>query len=60
MSHDLRTPLASIKASISSLRQRDIEWPPEVVDDSALLVAHFPLAEGQADRNELPDAPVLL
>ena len=27
---------------------------------SALLVAHFPLAEGQADRNELPDAPVVL
>jgi two-component system sensor histidine kinase KdpD len=33
VSHDLRTPLASIKASISSLRQRDIEWPPEVVDE---------------------------
>jgi len=27
---------------------------------SALLVAHFPLAEGKADRNELPDAPVVL
>jgi uncharacterized membrane protein len=27
---------------------------------SALLVAHFPLAEGAADRNELPDAPVVL
>jgi uncharacterized membrane protein len=27
---------------------------------SALLVAHFPLAEGQPDRNELPDAPVVL
>ncbi|MBT2301788.1 TPM domain-containing protein [Variovorax paradoxus] len=27
---------------------------------SALLVAHFPLAEGQADHNELPDAPVVL
>jgi uncharacterized membrane protein len=27
---------------------------------SALLVSHFPLAEGQADRNELPDAPVVL
>ena len=31
VSHDLRTPLASIKASISSLRQRDVEWPPETV-----------------------------
>ena len=27
---------------------------------SALLVAHFPLAEGEPDRNELPDAPVVL
>jgi uncharacterized membrane protein len=27
---------------------------------SALLVQHFPLAEGQADRNELPDEPVVL
>jgi uncharacterized membrane protein len=27
---------------------------------SALLVTHFPLAEGQADRNELPDEPVVL
>jgi len=27
---------------------------------SALLVAHFPLAEGEPDRNELPDEPVLI
>ena len=27
--HDLRTPLAAIKAAVSSLRQPDIEWPPE-------------------------------
>ncbi|MET0579073.1 MAG: ATP-binding protein, partial [Ilumatobacteraceae bacterium] len=33
VSHDLRTPLASIKASISSLRQRDIDWSPEDVDE---------------------------
>jgi two-component system sensor histidine kinase KdpD len=33
VSHDLRTPLASIKASISSLRQRDIEWPPKAIDE---------------------------
>jgi two-component system sensor histidine kinase KdpD len=33
VSHDLRTPLASIKASISSLRQRDVEWPQETVDE---------------------------
>jgi two-component system sensor histidine kinase KdpD len=29
VSHDLRTPLAAIKASISSLRQTDIDWPEE-------------------------------
>ncbi len=27
---------------------------------SALLVQHFPLAEGAVDRNELPDAPVVI
>ena len=27
---------------------------------SALLVEHFPLAEGEPDSNELPDAPVIL
>ncbi len=26
VSHDLRTPLASIKASVSSLRQTDVQW----------------------------------
>ena len=35
MSHDLRTPLASIKASVSSLRQHDIEWSAE--DEAAFL-----------------------
>jgi two-component system sensor histidine kinase KdpD len=29
VSHDLRTPLASIKASVSTLRQDDIEWSDE-------------------------------
>ena len=29
VSHDLRTPLASIKASVSSLRQHDVDWTPE-------------------------------
>jgi two-component system sensor histidine kinase KdpD len=29
VSHDLRTPLASIKASVSSLRQDDVAWKPE-------------------------------
>ena len=35
LSHDLRTPLASIKASVSSLRQTDVEWSPG--DRAALL-----------------------
>jgi two-component system sensor histidine kinase KdpD len=29
VSHDLRTPLSAIKASVSSLLQRDVEWTPE-------------------------------
>jgi len=33
VSHDLRTPLASIKASISSLRQHDIDWPLDAVTE---------------------------
>jgi two-component system sensor histidine kinase KdpD len=28
VSHDLRSPLAAIKASVSSLRQPDVDWPP--------------------------------
>jgi two-component system sensor histidine kinase KdpD len=35
VSHDLRTPLASIKASASSLRQKDVVWSPE--DEAAFL-----------------------
>jgi hypothetical protein len=34
--HDLRTPLAGIKAAVSSLRQPDIAWAP---DDQAELLA---------------------
>lgn len=30
VSHDLRSPLASIKASVSSLRQDDIDWPSDI------------------------------
>lgn len=33
VSHDLRTPLASIKASVSSLRMTDVELPPELHDE---------------------------
>lgn len=30
VSHDLRTPLASIKASVTSLLADDVEWPPDL------------------------------
>ncbi len=33
VSHDLRTPLASIKASVSSLRAHDVTWSPEATAD---------------------------
>ncbi len=29
VSHDLRTPISAVKASVTSLLQEDIEWPPE-------------------------------
>jgi two-component system sensor histidine kinase KdpD len=44
VSHDLRTPLASIKASVSSLRQTDVHWSDE---DEAELLANI---EQNADR----------
>ena len=44
VSHDLRTPLASIKASVSSLRQTDVEWSEA---DQADLLATI---EQNADR----------
>ena len=37
LSHDLRTPLATIKASVSSLRDRSIAWSEE--DQTELLAA---------------------
>ncbi|MGX1672576.1 ATP-binding protein [Streptomyces sp. NPDC055400] len=44
VSHDLRTPLAGIKASVSSLRSDDVEWSEE--DQAELLEA----IEAGADR----------
>jgi two-component system sensor histidine kinase KdpD len=44
VSHDLRTPLASIKASVSTLRQTDVAWTP--ADQAALLAT----IEQGADR----------
>ncbi len=34
VSHDLRTPLASIKAMISGLRDPTVEWKPEQIDEA--------------------------
>ncbi len=31
--HDLRTPLAGIKAAVSTLRQDDVAWPPDAVKE---------------------------
>ncbi|MCW2800905.1 MAG: histidine kinase [Aeromicrobium sp.] len=44
VSHDLRSPLAAVKAAISSLRNTEIDWSAE--DEEALLAA----AEESADR----------
>jgi two-component system sensor histidine kinase KdpD len=33
LSHDLRTPLAAIKANVSNLRDPDIAWPPAERDE---------------------------
>jgi two-component system, OmpR family, sensor histidine kinase KdpD len=44
VSHDLRTPLASIKASVSTLRQTDVQW--SAADEAALLAT----IEQSADR----------
>ena len=44
VSHDLRTPLASIKASISSVRQEDVTWTP------AQLAEFHATIEEEADR----------
>ncbi len=44
VSHDLRTPLASIKAGVSTLRQAGLDLPPE--DESELLES----IEESADR----------
>lgn len=44
VSHDLRTPLASIKASVSSLRSRDVQWSAEETADFLEAI------EGDTDR----------
>jgi two-component system sensor histidine kinase KdpD len=46
VSHDLRSPLAAVKAAVSSLRNEQIEWSPE--DEESLLAT----VEEGADRLE--------
>lgn len=46
VSHDLRSPIAAVKAAASSLRSREIEWSAE--DEAELLAA----VEDGADRLE--------
>jgi two-component system, OmpR family, sensor histidine kinase KdpD len=38
VSHDLRTPLAGIKASVTSLLQRDITWEPDAARDFLVTI----------------------
>jgi two-component system sensor histidine kinase KdpD len=40
VSHDLRTPLASIKASVTSLLAEDVDWPPEVARQFSEAIDH--------------------
>jgi two-component system sensor histidine kinase KdpD len=40
VSHDLRTPLASIKASVTSLLADDVDWPPDVERQFVLAIDH--------------------
>jgi two-component system sensor histidine kinase KdpD len=44
VSHDLRTPLASIKASASSLLSDEVHWSPDAIHGFARTI------EGEADR----------
>jgi two-component system sensor histidine kinase KdpD len=38
VSHDLRTPLASIKAMVSGLREDDVEWGPEQLAEALATI----------------------
>jgi two-component system sensor histidine kinase KdpD len=47
VSHDLRTPLSSIKAAVTSLQQRDVEWSPS---DREVLLGTIDTATDRLDR----------
>jgi two-component system sensor histidine kinase KdpD len=38
--HELRTPLAGVKAAVSSLRQTDVDWSSEERDDLLATIEH--------------------
>src|SRR5262249_1538852 len=38
VSHDLRTPLASIKAAATSLLQEDVEWTPQATHELLVTI----------------------
>ena len=44
VSHDLRTPLSSIKASVTSLLQEEIDWPEEAIREFLQTI------DAEADR----------
>ena len=70
VSHDLRTPLAAIKASVTSLLQDDVEWTPEArrefletIDEetdrlNALVGNLLDMSRLQAGALEISAAPV--
>jgi two-component system sensor histidine kinase KdpD len=70
VSHDLRSPLAAIKASVTSLRQRDVDWPVEARDEflatideetdrlNALVGNLLDMSRLQAGALEIESAPV--
>ncbi len=47
VSHDLRTPLASIKASVTTLLQDDVDWS---ADDQQALLDNIDVAADRLDR----------
>ena len=70
VSHDLRTPIAAIKASVTSLLQRDVDWTPEARDEfvrtideetdrlNALVGNLLDMSRIQAGALEITAAPV--
>ena len=65
VSHDLRTPLAGIKASVDSLRQPDVTWSPEQTEEFLTTVGDetdrlITLVENLLDMSRLNAGAVVL